>query len=101
MTVETGRATAPAEVVRPLHERIEEAMARLHVPGVGLGIIIDGEDYTAGFGVTNVDYPSPVSADTLFQIGSTTKTFTATIAARLAEMGSLDLDAPVRTYLPD
>ena len=43
----------------------------------------------------------PVDPDTLFQIGSTTKTYTGMAAMRLVEQGKLDLDAPVRTYLPD
>jgi CubicO group peptidase (beta-lactamase class C family) len=51
--------------------------------------------------VTNVDYPTPVDGDTLFRIASTTKTFTGTTVMRLVEQGRLDLDAPVRTYLPD
>ena len=48
-----------------------------------------------------MDYPQPVDGDTLFRIGSTTKTFTGTAVMRLVEQGRLDLDAPVRTYLPD
>jgi CubicO group peptidase (beta-lactamase class C family) len=51
--------------------------------------------------VTNVDHPLPVDADTVFEIASITKTMTATVAAVLAAAGSLDLDAPVRRYLPD
>ncbi len=78
-----------------------EAMGRLHVPGVAVGVQHEGEEHVAGFGVTNVDHPLPVDADTLFQIGSTTKTVTGTAAVRLVEMGKLDLDVPVRTYLPD
>ncbi|CAN5203748.1 serine hydrolase domain-containing protein [soil metagenome] len=42
-----------------------------------------------------------MNRETLFQIGSTTKTMTSTVALRLAEAGRLDLDAPVRTYLPE
>lgn len=86
---------------QPLHGRITEAMERLHVPGVAVGVIHDGAEHVAAFGVTNVDYPVPVVEDTLFQIGSTTKTLTATVALRLVDMGKLDLDAPVRAYLPD
>ena len=89
------------EVLRPLAERVTEAMARLRVPGVAVGLLLDGTEHTAGFGVTNVEHPLPVDADTLFQIGSTTKTATATLALQLAEAGRLDLDAPVRAYLPD
>ncbi|MBI5029824.1 MAG: beta-lactamase family protein [Chloroflexi bacterium] len=86
---------------RLLGEQIVSAMAYYHVPGVAVGVMRDGEEFTAGFGVTNVDHPLPVDADTLFQIGSTTKTFTATLAMRLVEMGKLDLDAPIRQYLPN
>ncbi|HEU5438673.1 MAG TPA: serine hydrolase domain-containing protein [Ktedonobacterales bacterium] len=84
-----------------LHEQIVAAMQRLHVPGVALGILHEGKQHTAGFGVTNANYPSPVSSDTLFQIGSITKTLTATAIMRLVEAGTLDLDTPVRTYVPD
>jgi CubicO group peptidase (beta-lactamase class C family) len=76
-------------------------MRRLHVPGVAVGILHDAQQHTAGFGVTNVDYPTPVLPETLFQIGSITKTVTATVVMRLVEAGTLDLDTPIRTYLPD
>jgi CubicO group peptidase (beta-lactamase class C family) len=86
---------------RRVCEAIVEHMRRLHVPGVAIGIV-DGEaEHTAGFGVTSIEHPLAVDADTLFQIGSTTKTVTGTIAMRLAEQGQLDLDAPVRIYLPE
>lgn len=96
MTTDTHNA-----ILQALDAKIHEVMARLGVPGVGLGILIDGAEYTTGFGVTNVTYPSLVDAGTLFQIGSITKTFTATLSMRLVEDGVLDLDAPVRRYLPD
>src|SRR5215211_1416922 len=80
---------------------VVQAMDRLHVPGVAIGIVDGDAEHTAGFGVTNIEHPLPVDADTLFQIGSITKTVTATAAMRLVEQGRLDLDVPVRTYLPD
>lgn len=90
---------------RPAFEKINEVIAaemeRLGVPGVAVGIYYKGQEYTAGFGVTNVDYPLPVEADTLFQVGSTTKTFTATTVMRLVEQGKLDLFTPLVNYLPD
>ena len=79
----------------------EREMARLGVPGVAIGVIDGEREHLAGMGVTSVENPLPVDADTLFQIGSTTKTVTGTIAMRLAERGLLDLDAPVRRYLPE
>jgi CubicO group peptidase (beta-lactamase class C family) len=76
-------------------------MRRLGVPGVALGLIHDGRERLAGFGVTSVENPLPVTADTLFQIGSTTKTITGTIVMQLVEQGAIDLDEPVRAYLPE
>lgn len=84
-----------------LREVTEQAMARLHVPGVAVGVIAGGNEYVACLGVTSVENPLPVTEDTLFQIGSTTKTVTATVAMRLVEQGALDLDAPIRQYLPE
>jgi CubicO group peptidase (beta-lactamase class C family) len=85
----------------PLHEQIRSAMQRLNVPGVSVGILHQGKEHTAGFGVTNVDHPSAVAAETLFQIGSITKTVTATAVMRLVEAGTLDLDTPIQRYVPD
>src|SRR5690242_13267635 len=89
----------------PMFQRLLEyaakQMERLHVPGVAVGILFEGREYVGGLGVTNVDHPLPVDADTLFQIGSTTKTMTATAAMRLVEQGKLDLETPIREYLPD
>ncbi len=84
-----------------LSEFVAKVMEEKGVPGVAVGILHEGETVTAGFGVTSVDHPLSVTDETLFQIGSITKTFTGTTIMRLVEMGKLDLDAPVRTYLPD
>jgi len=70
------------------------------VPGVALGILADGEIRTRGFGVTSVDHPLPVTDDTLFQIGSISKTFTGTAIMRLVEQNQLRLDDPIRKHLP-
>jgi CubicO group peptidase (beta-lactamase class C family) len=86
---------------RKLCDYTVEVMEKTGVPGVAVGVICDGREQTAGFGVTNVNHPLPVTSDTLFQIGSTTKTFTATAAMCLVEAGKLDLDTPIRKYLPD
>lgn len=80
---------------------VQAAVTRRRVPGVAIGLFQDGIEHTAAFGVTNVDHPLPVDADTLFQVGSITKTFTATAAMRLVDEGRLDLDRPVRAYLSD
>jgi CubicO group peptidase (beta-lactamase class C family) len=86
---------------KKLVDKIKRLMKKLHIPGVAVGIRHGDETFTKGFGVTNVDHPVPVDETTLFQIGSITKTFVGTLAMRLVEMGKLELDVPIRTYLPD
>jgi CubicO group peptidase (beta-lactamase class C family) len=97
--------TAPQETADPkfkgLCEQIVAAMQRIQVPGVAVGVVDGDAEHIAGFGVTSVDHPLPVDGDTLFQIGSTTKTVTGTVAMRLVEQGRLNLDAPIRAYLPE
>lgn len=84
----------------PLVQYAEAEIARLQVPGAAVGVLHDGVIYAAGVGVTNVEHPLAVTPETLFQIGSTSKTFTATALMALMEAGRVDLDATVRTYLP-
>ncbi len=84
-----------------LCEQARATMGRLAVPGVALGVLHQGQQAIAGLGVTSLENPLPVTPDTLFQIGSITKTLTATAIFRLVERGVLALDAPLRTYLPN
>lgn len=84
-----------------LSDFIVAEMRRLSVPGVSVGILHNGREYLAGFGITSVENPLPVTADTLFQIGSTTKTVTGTIVMHLVDKGLIDLDEPVKAYLPE
>jgi CubicO group peptidase (beta-lactamase class C family) len=88
-------------VATELERKLAEAAERFRVPGAAVGVYHGGEERYAFFGVTSVDNPLPVDAGTLFQIGSTTKTFTATAIMRLVEEGRVDLDATVRTYVPE
>jgi CubicO group peptidase (beta-lactamase class C family) len=84
-----------------LRELVQEGAERLAVPGVAVGVYFQGEEHYAFHGVTSVENPLPVDENTLFQFGSTGKTFTATAIMRLVDQGKVDLHAPVRTYLPD
>ncbi|MFB7087840.1 serine hydrolase [Streptomyces sp. NPDC056296] len=86
--------------------RLEQLAARHGVPGASLGILRlheggDDELVEAAYGTTNRNTGVPVTADTLFQIGSITKVWTATLAMQLVDEGVLDLDVPVREVLPE
>ena len=84
-----------------LQNKVDELAKELDVPGAAVGVVIDGEEHYAFAGVTSVEHPLPVDETTLFQFGSTGKTYTATAVMRLVEQGKVDLDAPVITYLPE
>jgi CubicO group peptidase (beta-lactamase class C family) len=84
-----------------LRSRVSALADRLEVPGVAVGVLVDGEEHVAFHGVTSVEDPLPVDAGTLFQIGSTGKTYTATAILILVEQGRIDLQAPVRSYVPE
>jgi CubicO group peptidase (beta-lactamase class C family) len=84
-----------------LADLVTAKMGEYGVPGVALGVVRDGQVTMRGFGVTNVDDPRPVTADTVFPLASISKTVTSTAMMRLVEQGRVDLHAPVRTYLPD
>ena len=71
------------------------------VPGVAVGVWAEGREVFACHGVTSIDNPLPVDQDTLFVLGSVTKTYTATAIMRLVEAGRVELDAPVRRYVPE
>lgn len=83
-----------------LSTQLDDQLNGLEVPGLAVGMIVDGEEHVICRGVTNVRHPLSVDDSTLFQVGSTTKTLTATAALRLADEGRIALDDPVRRVLP-
>ncbi|HEY4022222.1 MAG TPA: serine hydrolase domain-containing protein [Pseudonocardiaceae bacterium] len=80
---------------------VADRASALGVPGVAVGVHNDGAEHHAFHGVTSVENPLPVDANTLFQFGSTGKTYTATAVLRLVDQGRVELDAPVRKYVPE
>jgi CubicO group peptidase (beta-lactamase class C family) len=78
------------------------AMVAGRHPAVGLavGVVRDGRlDLFHGHGLADISSRTPVTEDTVFRIGSITKTFTAIAVMQLAEQGLVDLDAPAGHYL--
>ncbi len=79
-----------------------DTLAKQHkVPGASLGILSGDELVEFATGVANVNTGVPVTTSTLFQIGSNTKLFTATLVMQLVDDGLIDLDTPIRKYLPE
>jgi CubicO group peptidase (beta-lactamase class C family) len=82
-------------------ERLALLADKHGVPGANLAILADGGVTEAAYGVLNVRTGVESTTDSLFQIGSISKVWTATLIMQLVDEGLLDLDAPVLTYLPD
>lgn len=84
-----------------LYKFVEATATKLGIPGVAVGVWANGQEIYACHGVTSVDNPLPVDRDTLYVLGSVTKTYTATALMRLVTEGRVELDAPVRRYVPE
>ena len=80
---------------------VSEKAAELDVPGVSVGVLHGGEEQYAFHGVTSIENPVEVDAETIFQFGSTGKTFTSTALLRLIEQGHFDLDTKVKDLVPE
>lgn len=80
---------------------IREQMARWTVPGTVIGLLHGSERATRAYGVASLETGYPVRPDTLFPIGSISKVYTAALVMTLVDDGTLDLDIPVVTYLPE
>ncbi len=71
-------------------------------PGCALGVIHSGElIFSRGYGYANLDYDIPIRPNTVFDIGSTSKQFTAAAIVLLAQRGKLSLDQDVRDIIPE
>jgi CubicO group peptidase (beta-lactamase class C family) len=101
-SVAEAKGTAdPVAAVAGIDADVQQAMRDLHVPGVAIGVIVDGKVILAkGYGVREIGKTAPVDADTLFAIASMTKSFTATTVAAMVDDGRVEFDKPVVDYLP-
>ncbi|GAA3096659.1 serine hydrolase domain-containing protein [Streptomyces goshikiensis] len=95
-----GRVDIDPVVAGQLDDAITAAMRRAAIPGVGVGLWIDGDDsYVRSFGTSDKATGVPFKTDMHTRIGSVTKTFAITAVLQLVDDGKVRLDAPVSTYL--
>ena len=83
-----------------LETRVAEILHRRPAVGLAVGVVRDGAlQFSSAHGVADIPSRAPVTEDTVFRIGSITKTITAIAAMQLVERGLIDLDAPANDYL--
>jgi CubicO group peptidase (beta-lactamase class C family) len=84
-----------------LSEVVERLLPTFNAPGVAIGITQRERTLHADvFGLADQEAGKPVTPDTLFQIGSISKSFTSILLLQLQEQGLLDIDEPLTKYLP-
>lgn len=95
------RATqAPASMRTVVDGLIEPLMRKHGIPGMAVGIVASGNFHVFTYGQASMRPAAPVTESTLFEIGSVSKTFTATLAAAGGAEGRLSLHATPGAYLP-
>lgn len=99
-------AQSPADAAPLPHEAAVDALMtrwdREDSPGAVVGVVRDGEVvFVKGYGMANLPHAVPNTSETLFNIGSISKQFTAFALALLEARGELSLDDPVRAHLPE
>ncbi|HHV7520431.1 TPA: class C beta-lactamase [Burkholderia orbicola] len=101
-TATAGRAAAVTQddLRDTVTRHIAPLMKQYAIPGMAIGIVADGKPRVFDYGVMSKQTGKPVTGDTLFEIGSVSKTLTATLAADAQEGGELSLADPVARYLP-
>ena len=92
-----------AATARMAIEQSTEMMEELSISGLTIAMVDIENDFTwlQSFGYADVANQVPVTENTIFPIASVSKTFTAVSIMQLVEMGLLDLDEPIVTYLPE
>jgi len=88
-----------ADAIRP---RIQQSMTESGIKGLMI-VLVNKEKtvWSEGFGVSDIGTNKQVDADTMFEIGSVSKTFSGLMVMQLYEQGKLDIDKPLVTYIPE
>jgi CubicO group peptidase (beta-lactamase class C family) len=93
-------ATQQRDLKHVVDAAVQTIRQQYGVPGVAVGITIDGKHYFYQYGVASKDSHAPITAQTLFEVGSFSKTFTATLACYATEGGEMSLSSTVSQDLP-
>lgn len=83
-----------------VRENLPTILSDAHIPAASVAILAGGEIFTTAAGILNRNTGVEADEDSVFQIGSITKTWTATLIMQLVDEGLLDIDAPVRDTVP-
>src|ERR671931_459591 len=86
--------------VLQIQDRVSELLSEYKIPSAAISVLHDGAITDFAIGVRNISTGEGATTETVYQCGSMTKTWTALAFMQLVDEGTVDLDEPVRTYLP-
>ena len=92
--------TTQQKIKNTVDAAIRPVMAKYGIPGMAVAVTVAGKPYVFTYGVASSATHKPVTRDTLFEIGSISKTFTATLTSYAQVMGKLSLSDKTSKYLP-
>lgn len=102
VAVETRQTPKPAQSIAELQQQLEKILKETHTPGASVAIVgRDGPEWIAGLGTADVANDAPVTPETVFRIGSTSKGFVSLSILKLANEGKLSLQDPVHKLAPE
>ena len=90
----------PGWALVKIERAVETALEKEGIPGLSIALSYQGRQWSAGFGLADVEQHVPVTPETVFRFASISKPITAVAVMKLVESGQIDLDAPVNRYLP-
>ena len=100
LSITSQAADDPGKISTAVDRAFRPLMKEHQVPGMAVAVTIDGKQYFFNYGVASKESGAPVSKDTLFEIGSISKTFTATLATYAQTLGRLSLNDHLGQYMP-
>ena len=90
-----------AEAMKAVSAAVLPAMEKNQIPGMAVALVLGEKTYVFNYGVSDVEKQTPVTDETIFEIGSISKTFTATLATHAEATGKLKLTDTAASYLPE
>nr|P18539.1 RecName: Full=Beta-lactamase; AltName: Full=Cephalosporinase; Flags: Precursor [Serratia marcescens]CAA37137.1 precursor polypeptide (AA -21 to 355) [Serratia marcescens] len=93
--------TAHAAQQQDIDAVIQPLMKKYGVPGMAIAVSVDGKQQIYPYGVASKQTGKPITEQTLFEVGSLSKTFTATLAVYAQQQSKLSFKDPASHYLPD
>lgn len=95
-------AACAQDAEQKVAEFVRAEMEKRHIPGVSVVVLRDGKPILSrGYGFANAELEVPATPDTVYQLASVTKQFTATAIMMLADEGKLSLEDPVKKFVSD